>query len=226
MNQKQNTQEQICSYILEQLEKKTNQTLSKGETDAFRIFWETQNYQITAQQLDLPPKKAINLLHKAFEKLQVRKITPRFKTDADFLSAPIFIHPFSTRLYHVLRFMDCNNLNELLSYTKKELLGKRGFGKKAWEEIERYLKYSSIYIDTRKSKIPEALKINFIGIGKSILSDYMTVNNWWEKDFSRQELLDAFGLGALERGLLNAPDINDLPDKIFKEFPEFLKYKK
>jgi hypothetical protein len=103
---------------------------------------------------------------------------------------------------------------------------KRGFGKKALDEIETYLKFSPNYIEIRKSKTPEVLRINFIGIGKNILSDYITVNNWWERDFFRTELLQVFTLGALERGILNAPNINKLPAKVFKEFPEFLKYKK
>jgi hypothetical protein len=106
MKKKQRTQKQICSYILRQLQEKTNHRLTKSEASAFRVFWETQNYQLTAHLLNLPPNRAINLIHKSFEKLHVGKIRPKFKSEADFLSAPIFIHPFSTRLYHVLRFMD------------------------------------------------------------------------------------------------------------------------
>ena len=38
--------------------------------------------------------------------------------------------------------MDCNNLGELLSYSKKDLMRQRGFGKKAYEEIKKYINNS------------------------------------------------------------------------------------
>jgi DNA-directed RNA polymerase alpha subunit len=142
MKKKQNTQNQVCSYILEQLMEKANCRLSKNEIAAFRIFWETQDYQLTAYKLDISSSRAIKLVQVSFQKLNVRKTKPTFETEEDFLLSPIFIHPFSTRVFHVLRFMDCNNLAELLNFTRKELMGKRGFGRKALSEIKDYLENS------------------------------------------------------------------------------------
>jgi hypothetical protein len=145
MKTKLNAQQKVCSYILEQLQKKYNCRLTSAERAAFTTFWEEQNYQLTAHKLNLPPKQIFKLLDKAFAKLKVREAKPVFKSEEDFLLAPIFIHPFSTRLYHVLRFMDCNNLGELLTYSKKDLMRQRGFGKKAYEEIKKYINNNGWY---------------------------------------------------------------------------------
>jgi succinate dehydrogenase flavin-adding protein (antitoxin of CptAB toxin-antitoxin module) len=142
MKLKQNSQQEVCSYILEQLQKLAKRRLTDKQVEIFRVFWECQDYQLTAFQLNISANKARADLDRVFKKLQVRQVQPNFHSLEDFLAAPIFIHPFSTRLYHVLRFMDCGRLQDLLAYTEREIMKKRGFGKRALEELREYFQKS------------------------------------------------------------------------------------
>ena len=42
---------------------------------------------------------------------------------------------------------------------------------------------------------------NFYAVSKGILSSSIIVHDWWKKPYDLQELLKAFGQGALQRGV-------------------------
>ena len=44
-------------------------------------------------------------------------------------------------------------------------------------------------------------KPNFYGIGKGILSSGIVLSHWWKKEYNLYELVPAFGIGALQRGI-------------------------
>jgi DNA-directed RNA polymerase alpha subunit len=48
----------------------------------------------------------------------------------------------TTRLYNVLRFLDCKNIRDILRLNKKTLMSTRGFGERSWNELtERLSQY-------------------------------------------------------------------------------------
>ena len=52
-------------------------------------------------------------------------------------------------------------------------------------------------------------KLNLYGLGKAILSSAMIVGDWWKKPYNIQELADAFGVGALQRGIDQAEEAGE-----------------
>jgi hypothetical protein len=49
------------------------------------------------------------------------------------------------------------------------------------------------------------MKRSLYGMGTGILSSAMIVNDWWKKPgFNLRQLVQAFGKGALQRGIDNA----------------------
>jgi len=49
-------------------------------------------------------------------------------------------------------------------------------------------------------------KPSFYGLCKDLLSAGMIVNYWWKKPYNLRELTDAFGTGALQRGIKAAQE--------------------
>jgi len=47
---------------------------------------------------------------------------------------------------------------------------------------------------------------NFYGFCKDLLSAGMIVNDWWKQPYNLRELTDAFGIGALQRGVKAAQE--------------------
>lgn len=148
---KQNTEKNHWQFLLNLLEATSNEKLLPCEKAVFIQYCRFLNFNQPVNVL-VGKQESEKLFSSVISKLKENNVLPNLKDKELFLNAPLKIHGLSTRLYHSLKSMDCETMNDVLKHNEKDFFKVRGFGKILYNELMDYLlKCNLLYTPVQRS---------------------------------------------------------------------------